>query len=124
METAHRIGSDVAYAKRLIGAGWNGISDARHELHDQVFAPPLKRSAWTPMALGAAVGLLGTRVVVRRRTPLAMVVAGAAGLLVGLGAAAAWTSRRFTREAGRAAAQRVGAARDARWLELNPIDYA
>jgi hypothetical protein len=42
----------------------------------------------------------------------AMAICGALGALVGLGATAAWTSRRFAD------------ARDRHWLQTHPIDYA
>ena len=107
------------YWKTLIGAGWNGIASARGDFHDELFHPPLQRSAWTPAAFGAAVGLLAAGSGAKRRTAGGMI-----GAVVGVAAAAVWTSRHFTRTLSRAAARRVNDARDAHWLELNPIDYA
>ena len=52
---------DLTYLKQLVGAGWDGIAFARHEMRDGVFSPPLETVVWTPTAVGAAIGLLSTQ---------------------------------------------------------------
>jgi hypothetical protein len=49
---------------------------------------------------------------------------GLVGSAVGFGAAMAWISRGATRAVARTTIQKVNKVRDARWLELNPINYA
>ena len=114
---------DLAYLKTLIGAGLNGISTAKSELGGRVFTPPLQAAVWKPLAVGAAVGALGTRLKGDRR-PGSIAAGSLLGSLIGFGAALAWTSRTFTGSAGRKAVHLVNATRDAHWLESNPIDYA
>jgi hypothetical protein len=112
MDIGRAVQANLGYAKQLIGSGWDGIAEAPRKVN--------ARTAWKPIALGAAAGMLASQVGPKRRS------AGwaAAGAFVGLGAALAWASRKFLRDAARAAAARVNATRDAHWLELNPIDYA
>jgi hypothetical protein len=122
MGTPRTIHSDLHYVKQLAAAGWKGVAATRHEMPAGVFAPPLAFP--TALSVGAAIGLLGTGATARRRKASSMALGGVVGSLVGLGAVTAWASRHFTRAASRAAIRRVNAARDAHWLELNPIDYA
>ena len=114
---------DMRYLRSLIGAGVDGISQARREARDAVFTPPLHSIAWKSMAAGAAAGLLGAGLSGDRKRARLM-AGGALGTAVGLGAAVAWASRQFTISAGRSALQSVNDARDAHWLRANPIDYA
>ena len=124
MEVRHSIREDVAYLKALAKAGRDGVTATWAQTSGVVFSPPLRRSAWVPMAAGATAGLIaaGRSAPNRKRTSTAMV--GAAGMGVGLIFLAAWASRSFTRLAARNALQRINASRDARWLQLHPIDYA
>jgi hypothetical protein len=123
MPTQRSFGPDLAYLKSLVGAGFEGISQARREAPAPVFAPPLNAVAWTSSAVGALVGMSGARLAGGRK-PSRVALGGAIGTLVGFGAAIAWTSRHFTIAAGRSALQLVNATRDAHWLKSNPIDYA
>lgn len=123
MQTNPWFAADIAYFKSLIGAGFDGVSQARREARDVVFMPPLTAVAWKSAAAGAIVGALGTRLSGNRK-PSRVALGGAVGTLVCVGAAAAWTSRRFTASAARSAVKLVNAARDAHWLKANPIDYA
>lgn len=115
--------SEFAYIKSLAGAGVDGISEARREVCGQVFTPSLNSVAWKSAAAGAVAGAVGARLTGKRK-PLPIALGGMAGSLVGLGAAAVWTSRCFTASATRSAFRCVNAARDAHWLKENPIDYA
>jgi hypothetical protein len=114
--------SDMAYLGGLVGAGLDGIASARLERNSPAFArPPL---VFAPTALGAAVGALGTRLLGKRKSSSNVVMGGLVGSMVGCGAAVAWASRGSVLPAFRGAIREVSAVRDARWLEINPIDYA
>ena|SRR5579872_3645014 len=123
MHNLRRSEPGVAYLKSLIESGFDGISHARREVGGRVFTPPLKSAAWTPIAIGAMAGVLGSRMAGNRK-PSDMAFGGLIGGLAGLGAAMAWTSRRFTGCAARRAFKQVNDTRDAHWLQSNPIDYA
>jgi hypothetical protein len=124
METVRSLESDLAYLKQLVGAGLNGIGSARHELDGNMFTSPLQAVVWTPTAIGATIGMLGTRLIANRKSLSSVAIGGLVGSVLGVGAALAWSSRRFTGLAARKAVRHVNAARDAHWLETNPIDYA
>ena len=123
MQANRRFAPDMEYFKSLVGAGLDGISHARRETNDPVFTPPLNVVAWKFLAAGACAGALSARLSGRRK-PSGIIFGGVIGTLAGFGAAAAWTSRRFTASAARSAFQLVNAERDAHWLRANPIDYA
>ena len=123
MQTAFGLAADLAYFRSLVEAGFNGVSQARREAHRPVFTPPLASVAWKSVAAGGCAGALGTRLA-GNRSSSRIVLGGLLGTVVGLGAAAAWTSRHFTASAAKSALQLVNATRDAHWLEANPIDYA
>jgi len=89
MGTVHAHHSDLVYLRQLVGAGFDGIASARHELHGRVFTAASRTAVWTPPAIGAAVGMLSTRLMGKRRS---MVMGGLIGGVVGLGAVAAWAS--------------------------------
>jgi hypothetical protein len=123
MERVNGLRSDIGYIKDLVGSGLDGITSAKQELGSSVFTPPLKSTVWAPMAVGAVVGALGSRLSGNRKAP-SIAIAGLAGSLVGLATALVWSSRSFTDCACRRAARLVNATRDARWLDTHPIDYA
>ena len=123
MSVTGRFEPDVRYVKSLVGASFSGISKARREARGHLFAPPLDTVAWKSAAAGALVGVAGARLT-GNRTPARLAMGGVAGTLLSLAATIAWTSRRFTISAARSAFQSVDQARDAHWLEVNPIDYA
>jgi len=116
--------SEMAYFKNLIGAGRDGITSARNEMHGDVFTPALKDAAWTPAALGAAIGVLSACFGKERRSFTRAAIGGLVGSVLGFGGGVAWASRRFTGIAARRAVRGVNSVRDARWLERHPIDYA
>ena len=123
MDSLRRVQPDIAYLRSLIGAGLTGISAARREVGGQVFTPSLRTAAWTPAAIGATIGALGSGMTGSRKASR-IAIGGLLGTLLGFGAALAWTSRRFTGCAARRATHLVNATRDAHWLEGHPIDYA
>ncbi len=124
METVHALESQVVYAKRLMQAGWDGIASARHEGNGTVFRSSSKLAVLTPTAIGAALGVLGTRHVANRRSRSSMAAGGLIGSALGLGAAIAWASRRFTGIAVRSSVRQVNRVRDLHWLDQHPITYA
>jgi hypothetical protein len=124
MGTVDTIHSNLTYMKDLVAAGWEGIASVRQEFGGAVFSPPLKAAAWRPAAIGAALGAVSAGMALQRRRKSTVAYGGAIGSIVGLGAAMAWSSHRFTRAAAQRGIRRVNAARDAHWLALNPIDYA
>lgn len=124
METIRLLESDITYLKQLARAGLDGINSARHELNGGVFSSPLQTAVWKPAALGASIGMLSAHLIANRKSVSRVAMGGLVGSAFGLGAALAWASRGFMRPAARAAMRRVNAARDARWLESHPIDYA
>jgi hypothetical protein len=120
----HALESDLAYFKYLFEAGLTGIGSARHELDGKVFTSPLPTVVWPPTAIGATIGIVGARLIANRKSVSNLAIGGLIGSALGVGAALAWASRRFTGLATRQAVRQVNAARDARWLEAHPIDYA
>ena len=123
METLYSLKSDLTYLGQLISAGWDGVATARKE-PGGVLALDAGNAIWRPTAIGSAIGALGTGLIGNRRSGGRVAMGGLAGGVLGLSAALAWSSRGFTRHALRSAARKVNAARDAHWLEKNPIDYA
>ena len=124
MGTTHTLEADLAYVKQLIGAGWAGIASARRQTDSGEFMPPPKTAPWMPTMLGAALGMLGARLVAKRRHASGVAMGGMVGSIVGFGAAMAWASRVSVGLAARGAIHSVNAVRDERWLAMNPIDYA
>jgi hypothetical protein len=114
------VATELAYAKRLIGAGWEGFASARGERETRT----LPGVSWTPAAIGAAVGVLSARAFGNRRSASTVALGAVIGSMVGCGAAVAWKSRGLVLPAALGALREVNAIRDARWLETNPIDYA
>jgi hypothetical protein len=78
-----------------------------------------------PAVIGAYVGALGASLG-QRRKPRYGVVLGASllGAAIGLSTGMAWGTRRLAGDMARSAKKNIDTARDARWLEKNPIDYA
>ena len=124
MESVRTLKSDITYIKQLAGAGWDGIASARRELDGDVFTSPLQTVVWTPAAVCATIGMLSPRLIGNRKSASSVAMGGLIGSVLGLGAALVWSSRRFTGPAARRAVRHVNAARDAHWLESNPITYA
>ena len=115
---------NLRYAKQLIGAGLDGIAAARQESNGAIFTPPLQTVAWTPTAIGAMIGALGTRLIRRDKGASGAAIGGLIGSVFGFGAALAWASRDFTGPAARKTLRGVNTVRDAHWLESHPITYA
>lgn len=114
---------DLSYMKALIGSGLDSVSAARRECGGRVFTPPLTSAAWKPVAIGTALGAVGSRLA-GNRGKSSMLRAGLIGGAIGFGAAAAWASRAFARRASSVAVRAIHEQRDAHWLATHPIDYA
>ena len=123
MSTTPGLTGGIGYFESLVRASLDGISQARHEVRNSVFTPPLGSFALKSLAAGALAGAVGARLSGNRK-PSRIAVGGAVGTALGFGAAVVWTSRHFTYSAARSTVQLVNAARDAHWLKTNPIDYA
>ena len=115
---------DFTYTRQLVGAGMDAIAAARQECKGAIFTPPLQTVAWTPTAIGATIGALGSRLIRRDKGTSGAAIGGLIGSVFGFGAALAWASRDFTRPAARKTVQGVNTVRDAHWLESHPITYA
>ena len=124
METARSLESDLAYLKRLVGAGLEGIRSTRHEPDGGNPRSSLQTTVWKPTAIGATLGMLGVRAIGKRRSASSVTMGALVGGVLGFGASRAWKFRRFVSPAASAALRRVNAVRDAHWLETHPVDYA
>jgi len=123
MAIVRAVGSNVDFLRRMVGAGWDGIASARRDTGG-VFTPNFQRTVWAPAAIGAAAGILSSRLMDSKKSWARTALIGAIGAMAGSGAAMAWASRYFVKPAARNAARQISATRDAHWLSLNPIDYA
>lgn len=117
------VASEIAYLKKLVGAGWGGVAKARQERTEPLFKP-VEMVLLTPAAIGAALGALAARWIAKRKSASTVAMAGLIGGVVAGGAAVAWASRGLFGPAARGAVRGVNAVRDERWLKTNPIDYA
>lgn len=124
METVHSLKSNLTYLKHLFGAGLEGVGSARREIDGRVFTSPLRPVVWTHAAIGAMIGVLSTRVIWNRKSASRIATGGLVGSVLGLCAGLAWASRGLIGPATRTTVRSVNAARDARWLETHPINYA
>jgi hypothetical protein len=120
------INSNIAYLAGLVRSGFRGaISVGKLSLKDEPARSVLSQSfreSWKPAAVGASIGVLASVWKRERKLPQAL-WGGFVGSALGLASGVVWNSRGVTGGAVRGAIEGVNAARDQRWLELNPIDY-
>ena len=116
--------SNLAYVGDLVRAGVDGVATARREQENSMFASPVPALACASTLIGAGIGVLTARVGMKQKSPRSLAIGGLIGSIAGLSAALAWASRDLAGPAAQKAAQFVGAARDAHWLENHPINYA
>ena len=118
--------STIAYGRQLVGSGIEGASTAlRDAMRDDSANAVLERAVRLSWRLGvAAAGVAFAVSALRKRSPGAALLHGLAGGAIAFGAGMVWSSQGLTAAAARGAVARVNAARDAHWLEHNPIDYA
>ena len=113
----------LLYAHDLIEAVWNGTRGAMPRSGTRVPNAESNVLLFAGAALGAGAGVLSAcwR---KRQASADLARAGLFGGAVGLGAGAAWMSRRQARTAARQVLRNISAVRDAHWLAGHPIDYA
>ena len=128
MTTREWIESNIDYGRSLISSGLEG---ARFAQKKTLEGAPLGSvlivsvcNSWMPSVIGAYVGALGASLGHRRKTNYGAILgAGLLGAVIGLTTGMAWGTRRLTGGMARGAKKGIGVARDARWLEKNPIPY-
>jgi hypothetical protein len=119
----------IDYGRNLVSSGLEGARSARQR---NLEGTPVRsilvssvRGACMPAVIGAFVGALGASIGQRRKPNYGAVLgAGLLGAAIGLTTGMAWGTRRLTGDMARGAKRNINAARDAHWLERNPIDYA
>ena len=120
--------STLRYGKQLIDAGVNGIcvgqDEARGEGSLSAVAADAARGSLALAAVGAGIGLLHSCMTARRNRLSSAFVFGLAGSALGFTAGFFWKTRKVTVSVANSTARELRKARDTRWLELNPIDYA
>ena len=130
MTTREWIESNIIdYGRNLVCSGLEGAFSARDKTLE---GAPVRsvlvnsvRSSCMPAVIGAYVGALGASLGNRRKPNYGAVVgAGLLGAAIGLSTGMAWDTRHLTGGMARGAKKNINAARDAHWLEKNPIDYA
>ena len=128
MSIGNWVKENIEYGRELIDSGLEGATAARRELlDDETIAAELGRAAkesWKPAALGAIVGALTAVLLDDEKPTRSAIVGGLLGGVLGYSGGVAWETRRVTGPLARGAAKSIGAVRDARWLEKNPITYA
>jgi len=119
--------SSLDYARKLIDSGLQGAGYGRERFFDtEPLAPFVNHSARRALqgaAVGACIGLLGSRLNRNGKSSRAMAY-GALGGAIGFGIGLAWGTRRFTSSVAHGVLDNVNTVRDEHWLEKNPIDYA
>lgn len=119
--------SSIDYGLKLLDSGLEGARSGEGEFLDgKPLAPFLEESArhaLKPAAIGAFIGVLGSRASGHKSTSRAFVF-GLLGGVLGFGAAVAWENRRLVARVASSAFRSMGKVRDEHWLEHNPIDYA
>jgi hypothetical protein len=126
MKSPSQLDTDIVYFGQLVRSGFQGaVSVGRRALKDDPKRSVLSQSvrqSWKPAAVGAYLGVLAGGL--RRKSTLSSALwGGFAGIAVGLAGGALWNSRSVTGDMVRGGFKSIEAARDKRWLELNPINY-
>jgi hypothetical protein len=126
MKTPSPLDSNIVYMAGLVRSGFEGaICVSRKTLEDESSRSVLSQSvreSWKPAAVGAYLGILAS--IWKRDSKLPRAVwGGFIGSALGLAGGTLWNSRTVTGGVVRGAVKSVNAARDKRWLDLNPINY-
>ena len=128
MSHGHSGSNKVAYGRKLMSAGINGIrsgqDSARGEESLRKIAADAARDSLALAAIGACVGLLRSQFAEKRDHPAKALALGAIGSVIGFCVGFGWRTRKVTSSVAHSTAQELRRARDEHWLELNPIDYA
>jgi len=128
MKVTEWVGENLEYARDLVSTAVEGARDGGHAVPAEHRLPKaLVKSAPSSVglaALGAGIGVVCSYFGNKRKLSPECAVFGAlggvAGLLIGMG----WSTRHLTTGIAGGAMKNITTARDARWLERHPIDYA
>ena len=120
--------SEVEYGRKIVDSSVKGVRTGEEEF---LKGRPLNRflnesalEALKPAAVGACLGMLGSRLGNERSSISRMLLLGLVGGALGFGAGVVWKTRRLTASAARGALQSSHKARDEHWVEKHPIAYA
>jgi hypothetical protein len=120
--------SEIDYGAKLFNSGLEGARSGREAfLHGKPLTPFLNqstRNALSAAAVRACIGLLGSYLGNRHKSASRAFAFSICGGAIGFGAGVAWGNRRLGESVVSGAWKNIGRARDERWLERNPIDYA
>jgi hypothetical protein len=126
--TREWIETNLDYGRNLINSGFEGARSARKKTLEGAPVSSVligsARDSWMPSLIGAYVGALGASLGHRRKPNYGAILgASVLGAAIGLTTGMAWGTRHLTGGMARGAKKGIGVARDARWLEKNPIPY-
>jgi hypothetical protein len=120
--------SEVEYGRKILDSGLKGARTGEEEfLNGRPLTPFLNesaRKALKPAALGACMGVLGSRLGDGQTSIGRMLLLGLVGGAIGFGAGVAWETRRLTASTARGAFRSTHKVRDEHWVEKHPIAYA
>jgi len=120
--------SEVEYGRKILGSGLEGARAGEAEfLNGRTLDQFLSESALEalkPAALGACLGVLGSRLGKESNSIGKMLLFGLVGGAIGFGAGIAWQTRRLTASAAKGALRSTHKLRDEHWVEKHPIAYA
>ena len=118
----------LRYGRTMVKSGVSGLRSGREShLNGQPLSEALTQSARASLSLatvGACAGLLRFYVSGRHGRVPKTIAWSAIGSAVGFCAGFAWKTRELTASMGRSSLKQMGVARDERWLQRHPINYA
>jgi hypothetical protein len=122
------IETNVQYGRKLATSGMAGARSGGHDfLRDESLTLFLSESVGTALkhaTAGACAGIFGAHLNRNHGSARRSLAYGALGGAVGFGAGLTWRIHRLAVSMGRGALKTMSSARDGRWLERHPIDYA
>jgi hypothetical protein len=120
--------SEVEYGRKILDSSLKGVRTGEEEFLNgrdlDRFLNESALEALKPAALGACLGVLGSRLGNERSSISRMLLLGLVGGALGFGAGLAWKTRRLTASAARGALRSNHQVRDEHWVEKHPIAYA
>jgi hypothetical protein len=128
MQSDHSVDSYLRYGRSLANSGAQGLRSGREAyLKGRPLGVVLSEKARASLglaAVGACAGIAQCLVSNRRRRMPESVALGVVGSIIGFFAGFTWKTRDLTGSMLEGAARGMGTARDQRWLDRHPIDYA
>lgn len=122
------VSSNFSYGRKLVGSSVRGAgSGGRRSFEDEPLAALVSRSVRESLvtaAMGAGIGFLASLWRGDGKAPRSAARGCLVGGALGFSAGVLWGSRNMTGAVVRGAVHGVNAAREERWLERNPINYA